>query len=184
MAFFSSSSSSFFGQVCLSACLPACLPRSVCLSVCLSLPLSVSVSCLSACLSLSLSLSISVCLPVPAESLVCLFVCRCLCLCLSLSVCLCVSLSVSVSLSRTFTIFVYKHITLRLLSRRHVIALFKSAKSPDLSNYRPIFILSVILSKLSGKHINKHVLSYFKNNLSHSNQAFSFAPSYQEIVFF
>ena len=60
-----------------------------------------------------------------------------------------------------FTIFVYRNVTFRLLSSRQVTALFKSGKNSDLSNYRPV-ILSVILSKLSGKHINKHVPSYFK----------------------
>ena len=52
-----------------------------------------------------------------------------------------------------------------------VIPIYKSGDNKDPSNYRPISILSV-LSKPLEKHINKHLLSYFKTNeLIHPNQS-------------
>ena len=52
-----------------------------------------------------------------------------------------------------------------------VIPLFKSGKSSDPSNCRPVSVLSA-LSKPFEKHINKHILAHFnKNNLLHSNQS-------------
>ena len=45
-----------------------------------------------------------------------------------------------------------------------VIPLFKSGKSSDPSNYRPISVLSA-LSKSFEKHINKHMLAHFNKNI-------------------
>ena len=53
-----------------------------------------------------------------------------------------------------------------------VIPLFKSGKSSDPSNYRPISVLSA-LSEPFEKHIKKHILAHFNknNNLLYPNQS-------------
>ena len=52
-----------------------------------------------------------------------------------------------------------------------VVPLFKSGKSSDTSNYRPVSVLSAV-SKPFEKHTNKHILAHLnKNNLLHQSQS-------------
>ena len=95
-------------------------------------------------------------------------VCLSVSVCVSLCLCLCLSLCLSVSVGQTER---QNCCVPAAFKQAKVIPLFKSGKSSDPSNYRPISVLSA-LSKSFEKHINKHILAHFnKNNLLHPNQS-------------